>query len=475
MRQIIIDFGTLELFGAGFPLRIYGYGLMMVLGFLVSIYLSQRMARRAGESPEVIGVCGILALAGGVLGARIAYVIENHAAFFAPGQNILAAILNVSSGGLIYYGGLILAVVLVTGYLLAKRLPVRRYMDIIAIAAMVGLAFGRAGCLLNGCCYGDPCRADCVWGSKFPMFSKPLLKLNGGAGPFSAGTESPSPPYGHQLKTGRVWPDARLVNASAPGPGLTLHAPRYLHGKLSSDQLSTLLAGEAAQRSLFAALAGPVGTVGPAQWRRGLSAGGGFLRGSEAWDEAVLFDRDGDGSLSFREARGCQEARKARLLKQFDRDRDGQLTGPEYDAANEYLQADLWALAESSWSMPVKPAQVLGLLNALVLAGLLWGYYRLRSREGQVLALLLVVYPISRWLMEKIRDQEHPVDNWTHNQYTSVLMAGCGLALWAALRRLPASAGPTWGRRLAAQSHGAAGAAASMSSVTAGRPGARNS
>ena len=69
MRQIIVDFGVLHLFGMQVPLRIYGYGLMMVLGFLFGIGLAQWRARRSGVGTEVIPIMGILALVGGVLGA----------------------------------------------------------------------------------------------------------------------------------------------------------------------------------------------------------------------------------------------------------------------------------------------------------------------------------------------------------------------------------------------------------------------
>ncbi|MFW5839993.1 MAG: prolipoprotein diacylglyceryl transferase, partial [Planctomycetota bacterium] len=154
MHQILFDFGTLELFGLSIPLRVYGYGLMLVLGFLSAILLAQWRARRVGENPEVIAVAGIWALLGGIFGARLAYVIENWDSQFSQEKDLLAAMLDITSGGLIYYGGLGLAALLVTLYLLYKRVPLRRYLDVVAVSLMVGLAFGRMGCLLNGCCWG---------------------------------------------------------------------------------------------------------------------------------------------------------------------------------------------------------------------------------------------------------------------------------------------------------------------------------
>jgi phosphatidylglycerol:prolipoprotein diacylglycerol transferase len=59
----------------------------------------------------------------------------------------------------VYYGGVIAAVPAVLGYLLWKKVPVVRALDIIAPCLMVGLAFGRVGCYLNGCCWGRECDA----------------------------------------------------------------------------------------------------------------------------------------------------------------------------------------------------------------------------------------------------------------------------------------------------------------------------
>src|ERR1035437_9645402 len=77
MRQIIVDFGTLHIGSWSLPLRIYGYGLMLVLGFLLAIALAQWRARRAGENPEILAHVGLLAVVGGILGARLAFVIQD--------------------------------------------------------------------------------------------------------------------------------------------------------------------------------------------------------------------------------------------------------------------------------------------------------------------------------------------------------------------------------------------------------------
>jgi phosphatidylglycerol:prolipoprotein diacylglycerol transferase len=75
MQQILVDFGTVELLGREISLRIYGYGLMLVLGFLTATGIAMWRARRSGEDSESFSHVAVLALIGGVVGARIAYVI----------------------------------------------------------------------------------------------------------------------------------------------------------------------------------------------------------------------------------------------------------------------------------------------------------------------------------------------------------------------------------------------------------------
>jgi phosphatidylglycerol:prolipoprotein diacylglycerol transferase len=135
------------------PLTIASYGFMMMIGFILAIYTAGRRARKSGANDEFVINLGLVSLISGVIGARIFYVIH-HWTLFAGTDRPFWAIINLTSGGLEFYGGFLTAVVAVMIYLRLKKKSMRWYLDLLAPSIMLGLAFGRVGCFLNGCCWG---------------------------------------------------------------------------------------------------------------------------------------------------------------------------------------------------------------------------------------------------------------------------------------------------------------------------------
>jgi len=161
---------------------VYGYGLMLVIGFLCAAQLAKYLARRCGFNGDTFVNAGLLALLTGVIGARLSHVLESLAdpkntEFARNGQDAwqnFLAMLNVSSGGLTYYGGFVVATPVLMWYAIRKRIPLLKGMDIIAPCLMIGLAFGRIGCYMNGCCYGEECSLP--WGASFPYGSNAFVE-----------------------------------------------------------------------------------------------------------------------------------------------------------------------------------------------------------------------------------------------------------------------------------------------------------
>jgi phosphatidylglycerol---prolipoprotein diacylglyceryl transferase len=149
------------LFHAG-PLTIHSFGVMMAVAFVAAGIVGRWQFKKRGVTPDFIYPIVVAAVIGGLLGAKIHYLILHPSEF--PG-NIL------SGSGLVWFGGLfgaILAVVIVT---LVRKQSLAGVMDTGALAIAVGYVFGRLGCFLNGDDYGIPTKLP--WGMSFPNGSPP--------------------------------------------------------------------------------------------------------------------------------------------------------------------------------------------------------------------------------------------------------------------------------------------------------------
>ncbi|HUT28826.1 MAG TPA: prolipoprotein diacylglyceryl transferase [Sedimentisphaerales bacterium] len=143
------------------------YGVMMVMGFLSAVYIIRRLSRDITPDPQMVTNGALYSLIAGVFGSRLFYVLHHLEQFRGRPLSFFA----VWQGGLELLGGVILAITVILLFLRYHRLPVRRYLDILAIGLMAALAFGRIGCFLNGCCFGRP--TSVAWAVRFPYGSDP--------------------------------------------------------------------------------------------------------------------------------------------------------------------------------------------------------------------------------------------------------------------------------------------------------------
>lgn len=134
------------------PIHIYSYGLMLAFAFLLATFLARRRAFSIGMDGGAILDLGIYLVIAGILGARLLYVFLNLEYYK---DNPLESIM-IWRGGLVWYGGLILAILVAIWFLRAKKLPPLKTGDLIIPYVALGQAIGRIGCFLNGCCYGKP-------------------------------------------------------------------------------------------------------------------------------------------------------------------------------------------------------------------------------------------------------------------------------------------------------------------------------
>jgi phosphatidylglycerol:prolipoprotein diacylglycerol transferase len=144
-------------------LPLHTYGVMIVTGFLLAMFVAHREAKRIGELYEEVLDVAFWALVGGMVGARVVFIIVNWKQYFVdqfwdPEYPWLPSVLAVWKGGLVFYGAAIGGTI---GFLWFCR---RRKMDLLttlkfADIGVIGLplahVFGRFGCVAAGCCWGE--------------------------------------------------------------------------------------------------------------------------------------------------------------------------------------------------------------------------------------------------------------------------------------------------------------------------------
>jgi phosphatidylglycerol:prolipoprotein diacylglycerol transferase len=134
------------------PLPVYWYGIGYAIGLAVAYQLLVKLARRAGEDPEVVGNGMIIVAIAALIGGRLYHVIDQWALY----QDDLLKIVLPPYTGLGVYGGIATGLVAVIVYSRIKGLPFWRWADIIAPALFAMQAVARWGNFFNQELYGPP-------------------------------------------------------------------------------------------------------------------------------------------------------------------------------------------------------------------------------------------------------------------------------------------------------------------------------
>jgi phosphatidylglycerol:prolipoprotein diacylglycerol transferase len=149
------------------PFTIYGYGLMLAVGFIIGSYLVTYEMKRRGLDPNLGNSLTLIALVAGVAGSKLLYLIENWGYFLDDPIGMA-----FSPSGLTFYGGFLLAAFSI--YLYLKKRGIRFLLAADAIAPGLLLAYGiaRIGCHLAGDGdYGYP--TTLPWGTDYSKGTYP--------------------------------------------------------------------------------------------------------------------------------------------------------------------------------------------------------------------------------------------------------------------------------------------------------------
>ena len=335
----------------GLPIR--GYGVMLLLAVLAAVGIALRRSQQAGLNPDIVFGLGFTVIISGIVGARLFFITQYWE--LIRGDTLfqtLGNMVSVVNGGLVVYGSLIGAAVGFLFYCYRHRLHPLALGDLIAPSLALGLAIGRIGCLLNGCCFGGPCQIDYPWAVTFP---------------------ADSPPYVHQKSAG------------------------LLHGlELGQD---------------------PNGRVVISRWDP--------PQAGDPVEPAV-----GESILKINGIE-IQDLPHARAVLER--------VGPELMVTFSDGREVSWSIEElPPRSLPVHPTQIYSAINATLLFLVTMAYFPFRQRHGQVIALLLSLYAITRFLLELIRTDELAfAAQMTISQNVSVWIAIGMVILWVYIMRQP--------------------------------------
>jgi phosphatidylglycerol:prolipoprotein diacylglycerol transferase len=345
----------------GLPIR--GFGLMLLLAVVSAVGLAARRAQRLGIEVDLIYTLAFWALVPGILGARLFYVIQKWPQDFAPiyQQHGLAALLgslvNIAQGGIVLYGSLIGALAGLAAFLIHYRMPLLATLDLLTPSLMLGLAVGRLGCFLNGCCFGGAC--ELPWAVSFPAGSPPHVEQVYRGQAFLFG-----------LKIGDGPKSAAVITDVEPG------SPAARQGLAPGQTIASIAGHE-------------VSTADQTLW---------FLFHAAESNEPVEITVWSGGAVS-----------------------TATLTGP------------------AGKSAPVHPTQLYSSINAGLLCLFFLAYAPFARRDGELWALLLSIYPVTRFLLEIIRTDERSVfgTGMTISQNVSLLLLVVAAATWFYVLRKP--------------------------------------
>jgi phosphatidylglycerol:prolipoprotein diacylglycerol transferase len=148
------------------PITIHSFGFTLALAFLVIAWLAAREFTRRGFTADDAWSLTLAAMIGGVLGAKIYFVVDHWSESLADPKSMI-----FSGSGLTYYGGLLGGALAVIFTARRRKLPLDQVAGVGGPLIALGYGLGRIGCLLNGDDYGRP--TDLPWGMSFPKGSPP--------------------------------------------------------------------------------------------------------------------------------------------------------------------------------------------------------------------------------------------------------------------------------------------------------------
>ena len=143
MHPILFEIG-------GFP--VYTYGVLLAAAYLLGLQFALWRARARGLDPNRVMDLGIWIIVSALVGAKLLLLVVEWDTYGGNPRELLTLI---RSGG-VFYGGLIVAVLVAMWFMWRHRMPIWTTSDVFAPGIALGHVVGRMGCFFAGCCFGKP-------------------------------------------------------------------------------------------------------------------------------------------------------------------------------------------------------------------------------------------------------------------------------------------------------------------------------
>ena len=143
---------SLPFLGEVGPLTVYTYGVLLAAAYLLGLQLAIVRGRARGLDQARVLDLGIYIIISALVGAKLLLFVTDFRSFI----NNPGSLLDLARSGGVFYGGLILAVVVALWYIRRVGLPLWTTCDVFAPGIALGHVVGRFGCFFAGCCYGTP-------------------------------------------------------------------------------------------------------------------------------------------------------------------------------------------------------------------------------------------------------------------------------------------------------------------------------
>lgn len=131
-------------------LRIYTYGVLVAAAFLVGILWTVREAKKAGVGPDLVMDLSFYIILAALIGSRVLYILIDWKRYATMPLDVF----KIWEGGLVFYGGLIGAMLVSLYYFRKHRLSFLKMADLFMPGVALAHTLGRLGCFAAGCCYG---------------------------------------------------------------------------------------------------------------------------------------------------------------------------------------------------------------------------------------------------------------------------------------------------------------------------------